>query len=82
MIRLIKELLFAWRYKRAVKEANALAWATGLKYYVLVIGGKLKVVPKRNVKNLIRTRKFRKGTRIEDIEKRALHVTGRGLPCS
>lgn len=33
MIRLFKDLLFAWRYKRAVKEAIMLSQGSGLKYY-------------------------------------------------
>ena len=75
MIKLSKEMIFAWRYKRAVKEANAMAQLTGMKHYVLLMNGKLKAVPKRSIKTLIHTRRFRKGVRIEDIEKRALYVT-------
>lgn len=75
MIQFIKKLIFAWRYKRAIKKADKLAKTFSMKYYVLVMDGKLKVVPKQNIRRLIRQRKFKKGTKIEDIEKRALYIT-------
>lgn len=75
MIKLIKDLIFAWKYKRAVKEANSMAKLTGMKYYVIMMGGKLKAVPKQNMRALVRTHRFRKGVTIQDIEKRALFVT-------
>ena len=54
MIRLFKDLLFAWRYKRAVKEAIMLSQGSGLKYYVLYMNGGLKVVPKQTIKTLVK----------------------------
>lgn len=39
------------------------------------MGGKLKVVPKRNICELIHHHRFRKGTTIRDIEKMALFIT-------
>ena len=59
MIQLIKRMIFAWRYKRAVARAC----------------NKLKVVPKRNICELIHRHRFRKGTTIRDIEKMALFIT-------
>lgn len=41
----------------------------------LYMGGKLKVVPKRNICELIHRHRFRKGTTIRDIEKMALFIT-------
>lgn len=75
MIQYIKRLIFAWKYKRAVKRAVKLADITGLKYYVVRLNGSLKVVPKRTFKQLIANKRFRKGTTIQDIEKSALFVT-------
>ena len=75
MIRLFKDLLFAWRYKRAVKEAIMLSQGSGLKYYVLYMNGGLKVVPKQTIKTLVKRHRFKKGTKVEDIERRALFVT-------
>ena len=61
-------------YKR---QARACKYAKlyGRKYYVLYMGGKLKVVPKRNICELIHRHRFRKGTTIRDIEKMALFIT-------
>ena len=64
MIQLIKRMIFAWRYKRAVARACKYAKLYGRKYYVLYMGGKLKVVPKRNICELIHRHRFRKGTTI------------------
>lgn len=75
MIKYIKKLIFAWKYKRAVKEAITLAGATGLKYYVVYMNGSLKVAPKKTFKELIAKHRFNKGTTIQDIEKMALFVT-------
>ena len=70
MFRLIKDLIFAWQYKRAVKKA-----VHGMKFYVVYLNGGLKVVPKKAVKELVARRRFRKGVTVQDIEKRALFVT-------
>lgn len=75
MIRLFRDLIFAWRYKRAVKEAILLSQGSGLKYYVLYMNGGFKVVPKQTVKTLVKRHRFKKGTKVEDIERRALFVT-------
>lgn len=75
---LIKELIWAARYKRAIKKADRLAKAFHMRYYVLNIGkkrAKLAVVPKQNIKKLIRERRFKKGVTIKDIDKIALYVT-------
>lgn len=72
---MIKKLFFSFRYKRAVKKANRLAQETGLKYYVIVLNGSIHVVPKQVIKQLIRQHRFRKGTKLADIEKLALHIT-------
>jgi hypothetical protein len=78
MINLFKRYLFAWRFKRAVKQANDAAALTGLRYYVIYINGKLRVVPKQNIKALIHRHRFRKGTTVDDIERRALYSTKMG----
>ena len=75
MIKLIKDIVFAWKYKRAVRKANKLSVLFGIKYYVLYMGGRLKVVPKQTVRQFVRTRRFRKGVTVADIEKRALYIT-------
>lgn len=75
MFRFIKDLIFAWKYRRAVKRAIKLSKLYGMKFYVVYLNGGLKVVPKKAVKELVARRRFRKGVTVQDIEKRALFVT-------
>lgn len=75
MFKKLKNILFNRRLRRAIKEANELSTLTGLRYFVIVLDGDLKVVSKRRLKQLIDTRRFRKGTTIHDFEKLALHIT-------
>lgn len=71
----IRRAIFAWRFRRAVRQAKDLASLFGMKYYVIVLNGSLKVVPKSALKELVRRRRFRKGVTLADIEKRALFIT-------
>ena len=75
MIQFINRIIFAWKYKRAVKKAIKLAKLTGLRYLVVYMNGRLKVAPKKTFKELIANKRFRKGTTIHDIEKSALFIT-------
>lgn len=75
MFRLIKDIIFGFRFKRAVKKADRFRHITHRKYMVLVINKKLEVISKQEVKRFIDAGVFRKGTRITDIEKRALYIT-------
>lgn len=75
MFKTIKKYYAAWRFKRAVRKAKKLAEMFGMKYYVINLGGSLKVVPKQTVKELIRRRYFRKGVTVADIERHALFIT-------
>ncbi|MDD7277854.1 MAG: hypothetical protein SPI24_07450 [Bacteroidales bacterium] len=75
MIKLIKKIIFAWKYKHSIRKAKRLSKLTGKKYYVILLNGGLKVVPKKTIKELISKKRFRKGTSIQDIEKRALFIT-------
>lgn len=83
MIQLIKDIVFAWKFKRAVRRADKLSRLSGMKFFVISLNGGLKVVPKQTIRKLVRTRRFRKGVTVADIEKRALYITnGRRPPCS
>ncbi len=75
MFKTIKKYYAAWRFKRAVRKAKKLAALFGMKYYVINLGGSLKVVPKQTIKELIKRKRFRKGVTVEDIERHALFVT-------
>lgn len=75
MFRTIRKYYAAWRYRRAVRKAKKLAALFGMKYYVINLGGSLKVVPKQTIKELIKRKRFRKGVTVGDIERLALFVT-------
>lgn len=60
---------------KAIKKANKMKKLTGYKYFVLNMNGKPKAVAKRSIKELVRTRYFRKGVEVCDLEKKALYVT-------
>ena len=75
MVELIKDLIFGFRFKRAVKKADRLHHITHRKYMVLVINRKLEVISKQEVKKFLSNGIFRKGTTIRDIEQKALYTT-------
>ena len=75
MIKLIKNIIFNYRLRRAIRKANDMAQLTGLRHFVILLDGNLKVVSKRRLKQLIDTRRFIKGAKISDFERRALHIT-------
>ena len=52
MIRLIKDIIFGFRFKRAVRKADRFHHITHRKYMVLVINKKLEVLSKQEVKSL------------------------------
>lgn len=74
MLELIKDCIWAGRYKRKVREAKKLAILFNMTYFVFMLNGKLKVAPKRALKDLIRQKRFKAGTTIQDIEKTALFI--------
>ena len=75
MFRLIKDIIFGFRYKRAVKKADRFHHITHRKYMVLLINGKLEVLSKQELKKFIVGGVFRKGTTIADLEAKALYIT-------
>jgi hypothetical protein len=75
MIQFIKQLIFDWRFERAIRKADKLKHITKRKHMVLLINGKLKVASKKNLRRMIHEHKFVKGTKITDIENKALYIT-------
>lgn len=75
MIKLFKGIILNYRVKRAVKMAKELSEASKRKYIVLMVVGVPKVYSKQELKNLIQRRVFKKGTTIQDLEKRAILIT-------
>lgn len=75
MIRLIKEIIFGLRFKRAVRRADRFHHITHRKYMVLVINKKLEVLSKQEIRKFVAHGIFRKGTTVGDIESKALYIT-------
>ena len=75
MIKLIKDIIFGFRFKRAVKKADRFHHITHRKYMVLVINKRLEVISKQDLKKFIAHGVFRKGTTIDQIEAKALYIT-------
>lgn len=72
---LFRKLIFAGRFRKAVRTADKWHHITHRKYLVVVVNGKLEVISKQELKNFIHIGVFRKGTTIQDIEQRALYIT-------
>ena len=72
--KLIKDCIWAARYKKAVRTAKKMAGLFNMTYFVIYMGGKLKVVPKRTLKDLVARKRFKRGTTIQDLEKSALFI--------
>lgn len=76
MINFFKEIVLNFRIKRAIKIAQELAAVSKRRYIVLIVAGVPKVYSKQELKNLVKRRVFKKGTTIQDLEKRAVLITG------
>lgn len=75
MINLIKQLIFAFQYRRAVRKADRLHSSTNRKYMVLAIGKRLRVLSKQEVRRYVAGGFFLRGVTARDIERRALYTT-------
>lgn len=76
MKQFIKDFILNYRIRRAIRLADELSKASRRKYLVLLVGGVPKIYSKQELKTMIRSRKFRKGTTIQDLEKKAILITG------
>lgn len=76
MKQFIKDFILNYRIRRAIRLADELSRASRRKYLVLLVAGVPKVYSKQELKTMIRSRKFRKGTTIQDLEKKAILITG------
>ena len=76
MKQFIKDFILNYRIKRAIRLADELSEVSKRKYLVLLVAGVPKVFSKQELKKMIAQRKFRKGTTIQDLEKRAILITG------
>ena len=75
MKELIKDIIFAWKFKHAVRKADYLRHITHRKYMIIVIKGRLEVISKQDIKKFVAGGVFRKGMTAGDIERKALYIT-------
>jgi len=71
----IKGWFLRKRTERLIKRAKKLHELTGYKYMVVFAAGRLTVVSKRTIKEMIKRKVFSKGTTVQDIEKKAIYIT-------
>ena len=76
MKQFIKDLILSYRIKRAIRLAEELSRVSKRRYLVLMVAGIPKVYSKQKLKKMITQRKFSKGTTIQDLEKKAILITG------
>ena len=76
MIQFIKDMILNYRIRRAIRLAGELSEVSKRKYLVLMVAGVPKVYSKQELKRMIARLKFRTGTSIQDLEKRAILITG------
>ena len=76
MIQFIKDMILNYRIRRAIRLARELSEVSKRKYLVLLVAGVPKVFSKQELKKMIAQRRFRKGTTVQDLEKRAILITG------
>lgn len=74
MFKFIKKCIWAVRYKSAVRKAKRMARLFNMTYLVIMLNGRLKVVPKKTIKHLVATRRFKRGITVQNIERYALYV--------
>ena len=75
MFQLIKDIIFGFRFKRAVKKADRFHHITPRNYMVLFINKRLEVISRQKLKQFIAGGVFRKGTTIRELEANALYIT-------
>ena len=71
----IRQFLFAIRVKKYINKANKWAAHTKQRYLVILVGKKLVVISRKELKSRIKHHSIRKGTTIEMIERKAIYIT-------
>ncbi len=75
LTKFVKKILFMRRLKRAIAQADRWHRMDKKAYIVVMCNGKPVCMSKQKLKLMIATRKFQKGTTIQDIEKKAFYKT-------
>lgn len=75
LIKRISKLVLKIRVDNAIKKANAMQAKTKMKHLVIMFNKKPIVISKQQINKLVKLRKFKKGTTVQDIEKQAIYIT-------
>lgn len=70
-----KKKRYARKVEKLIRKAEKLRELTGYRYFVIMMRGKLRVIPKRKIKQWMRNGTFRKDVTMQMIEQKALYVT-------
>jgi len=63
------------KVEKLIQKAENLRNLTGYCYFVIRFRGKLRIIPKKQLKMWIKNRTFKKGVTIQDIERKAIYTT-------
>ena len=63
------------RVGKLIKRAEELRRLTGYRYFIIRFRGRLKMLPKQQLKKWIDNGTFCKGTTIQELEKKAIYTT-------
>ncbi|MCX6210131.1 MAG: hypothetical protein NTZ59_11720 [Bacteroidetes bacterium] len=63
------------KYKKAIKQANALRAKNFKKHFVIAVKGDFKVVSKQHLKAMFLAGTFKKGVKFREIEKMVVYTT-------
>jgi hypothetical protein len=75
IITAIQKLLRYRQLKHAIKQANKVRYTSGHKCLLLLTHEGFKAFRKRDLKQLVKTKYFKKGTTIQTIESKAVYIT-------
>ena len=75
LVKIIKRLAWAVRYRAAVRKADRLAAKKKARYMVVMLGGRLRVVRWSVLRDHVRMGEFKKGVTMGTLASRALHIT-------
>lgn len=63
------------RVGKLIKKAEGLRRLTGYRYFIIRFRGRIRMLPKKTLKEWIANGTFKKGTTIQDLENKAIYTT-------
>jgi hypothetical protein len=71
----LKIKLYNRKIGKLIKKAEELRRLTGYRYYIIRFKGRIRVLPKQQIKKWIAKGTFKSGTTISEIEEKAIYIT-------